>query len=546
MGRPIRHARHPPKPPRGQCATLRATRAWNSLSDEQKRDFEENADNRDTLTTAITLGGTSTRIVTDDWHEEIGEDNDAAHEYLNGLETLLNDSDAQYMGELWDGADPEGDESYHWLYYTPTNLTEARDSYRRALAETKRTPHRQANQKKRARASLTRRVDNPRINTHHQATKKGRDQPRKPWHRSLPSSYLTLKQGARVGERNPHTQGHTHTHAPNRTHTRPAPHTRARTRPTRDPKGDTPRTPHPKMRLTHRGTPVHYKKHTTTLPNTTKNTPHKPTNPHTPNAPAHESTKPRARDHQPATLAPPDTTPPPTPTQAPQSRTRAPNPTPTRPPATGESEDATGAEPDADTEPADKEPDPGAQSAEQINASTLATPTPAARAHRRNTKEHQLSPNTHTAHGTHTTTPPHEGADTDATETTEDATEPEAGTEPTDTRPEPDTTAPEEPGTPDPDTGTETPLNTNTREPTSNETPTPPPATASPNHEGAPPPRTTHPTPKQPHTPTDTNTQHPFNKHRRAQEHTPKEQNNNPITTRTQKHAPHRTHTHQK
>lgn len=66
------------------------------------------------MTVAISLGGTSARLVTDDWHEEIGEGNDAAREYLNGLETLLNDidSDAQYMGELWDGADPEGDESY--------------------------------------------------------------------------------------------------------------------------------------------------------------------------------------------------------------------------------------------------------------------------------------------------------------------------------------------------------------------------------------------------------------------------------------------------
>ena len=65
------------------------------------------------MTVAISLGGTSARLVTDDWHEEIGEGNDAAREYLSGLETLLGDidSDAQYMGELWDGADPEGDES---------------------------------------------------------------------------------------------------------------------------------------------------------------------------------------------------------------------------------------------------------------------------------------------------------------------------------------------------------------------------------------------------------------------------------------------------
>lgn len=66
-------------------------------------------------------------------------------------ETLLADIDtsAQFEGELWDGADPEGDESHHWLYYTPTNLTETRDSYQRATAETKHTPHQQVNQKKR-------------------------------------------------------------------------------------------------------------------------------------------------------------------------------------------------------------------------------------------------------------------------------------------------------------------------------------------------------------------------------------------------------------
>ena len=89
------------------------------------------------MTVAISLGGTSARLVTDDWHEEIGEGNDAAREYLSGLETLLGDidSDAQYMGELWDGADPEGDESYRPIHYTRAQINQARESYQKALAD---------------------------------------------------------------------------------------------------------------------------------------------------------------------------------------------------------------------------------------------------------------------------------------------------------------------------------------------------------------------------------------------------------------------------
>ena len=113
------------------------TDAWNALTDEQKADFTENVGDYEAVTVAIGLGGTSARLVTDDWHEEIGEDNDAAHEYLNGLETLLNDidSDAQYMGELWDGADPEGDESYRPTHYTRAQIDSARESYQKALAD---------------------------------------------------------------------------------------------------------------------------------------------------------------------------------------------------------------------------------------------------------------------------------------------------------------------------------------------------------------------------------------------------------------------------
>lgn len=119
-------------------ATMTAlTDAWNALTDEQKADFTSNVGDYEAVTVAISLGGTSARLVTDDWHEEIGEGNDAAREYLNGLETLLNDidSDAQYMGELWDGADPEGDESYRPLHYTRAQINQARESYQKALAD---------------------------------------------------------------------------------------------------------------------------------------------------------------------------------------------------------------------------------------------------------------------------------------------------------------------------------------------------------------------------------------------------------------------------
>ena len=108
-----------------------------ALTDEQKADFTSNVGDYEAVTVAIRLGGASARLVTDDWHEEIGEGNDAAREYLNGLETLLGDidSDAQYMGELWDGADPEGDESYRPLYYTRAQINQARESYQKALAD---------------------------------------------------------------------------------------------------------------------------------------------------------------------------------------------------------------------------------------------------------------------------------------------------------------------------------------------------------------------------------------------------------------------------
>lgn len=119
-------------------ATMTAlTDAWNALTDQQKADFTENVGDINTVAVAISIEGDSARLVTDDWHEEIGEGNDAAREYLNGLETPLGDidSDAQYMGELWDGADPEGDESYRPLYYTRAQINQARESYQKALAD---------------------------------------------------------------------------------------------------------------------------------------------------------------------------------------------------------------------------------------------------------------------------------------------------------------------------------------------------------------------------------------------------------------------------
>lgn len=120
------------------ATTTTLTDAWSALTDEQKTDFTNNAGDYRTVTVAISLAGTSARLVTDDWHEENGEGNDAAREHLNGLETPLNDtdSDAQYMGELRDGADPEGDKSYRPLYHTRTQINQARESYQKALTDT--------------------------------------------------------------------------------------------------------------------------------------------------------------------------------------------------------------------------------------------------------------------------------------------------------------------------------------------------------------------------------------------------------------------------
>ena len=110
------------------------TDAWNALTDEQRADFTTNVGDYDTVAVAISMDGTNANLVTDEWHEEIGEGNAAAAQYLNSLKTLLNDidGDAQYMGELWDGADPEEGTSYRPLYYTKDDLDAARDTYQAA------------------------------------------------------------------------------------------------------------------------------------------------------------------------------------------------------------------------------------------------------------------------------------------------------------------------------------------------------------------------------------------------------------------------------
>ena len=107
------------------------TDAWNALTDEQRDDFTSNVGDFDYVTVAITLGGNSARLVDDEWHRAIGGNSAAAQEYVRGLETLLADidTDALYRAELWDGADPEGEESFRPLYYTKGDLATARNMY---------------------------------------------------------------------------------------------------------------------------------------------------------------------------------------------------------------------------------------------------------------------------------------------------------------------------------------------------------------------------------------------------------------------------------
>lgn len=107
------------------------TDAWNSLTDEQKRDFTANVGNYDQVAVAISIEGDSARLVDDDWHEEIGADNQAADTYVRAVETSLSsiDGGAQYLGETWDGADPEEGVSYRPLYYSQGDFDTARNMY---------------------------------------------------------------------------------------------------------------------------------------------------------------------------------------------------------------------------------------------------------------------------------------------------------------------------------------------------------------------------------------------------------------------------------
>lgn len=113
-------------------AVMQATTdAWNTLTVQQQADFTENVGDIDHATAAIALGGNSARLVDDEWRRAIGGGNPAASEYVRGLETLLNDidTDALYRAELWDGADPEGEESFRPIYYTDGDIRQARNMY---------------------------------------------------------------------------------------------------------------------------------------------------------------------------------------------------------------------------------------------------------------------------------------------------------------------------------------------------------------------------------------------------------------------------------
>lgn len=86
------------------------TNAWNTLTDEQKADFTENVGNYDQVAVAISIEGDSARLIDDEWHETIHTTNgSAADTYERAVETAQRgiDGGAQYLGETWDGADPE-------------------------------------------------------------------------------------------------------------------------------------------------------------------------------------------------------------------------------------------------------------------------------------------------------------------------------------------------------------------------------------------------------------------------------------------------------
>ncbi len=108
------------------------TDAWNSLTDQQKRDFAESVGDINTVAVAISIEGDSARLVDDEWHETIHTTNgSAADTYERAVETALSgiDGGAQYLGETWDGADPEEGVSYRPLYCTQSDFDTARNMY---------------------------------------------------------------------------------------------------------------------------------------------------------------------------------------------------------------------------------------------------------------------------------------------------------------------------------------------------------------------------------------------------------------------------------
>lgn len=108
------------------------TDAWNSLTDEQRDDFTANVGDINTVAVAISIEGDSASLVDDEWHETIHTTNgSAADTYERAVETALSsiDGGAQYLGETWDGSDPEEGTSYRPLYYTQGDLDTARNMY---------------------------------------------------------------------------------------------------------------------------------------------------------------------------------------------------------------------------------------------------------------------------------------------------------------------------------------------------------------------------------------------------------------------------------
>ena len=118
------------------------TDAWNSPTDEQKRDFTSNAGDYGQASAAHTPGGNSARLVDDEWHEEISADNQAADTHERAAETTphSNDGGAQHLSETRDGADPESEESFRPLYYTKGDIDTARNMYQIAAQHKAQPP----------------------------------------------------------------------------------------------------------------------------------------------------------------------------------------------------------------------------------------------------------------------------------------------------------------------------------------------------------------------------------------------------------------------